>query len=66
MSQTPLGIGFIQERATGHALMKTETELVLKSRRVMPGRLSAAGFRFDFPAWPAAVADLVGRWRAGR
>lgn len=52
--------------AVGARLMKTETELVLKSRRVVPGKLSAAGFRFDFPAWPAAAADLVGRWRAGR
>ncbi len=52
--------------AVGARLLKTETELVLKSRRVVPGQLLAAGFRFDFPAWPAAAADLVGRRRAGR
>ncbi|HEY1784898.1 MAG TPA: TIGR01777 family oxidoreductase, partial [Pirellulales bacterium] len=44
--------------------MRTESELVLKSRRVVPGRLLAVGFRFQFPAWPAAAADLCERWRA--
>jgi uncharacterized protein (TIGR01777 family) len=43
--------------------MRTESELVLKSRRVAPGRLTAAGFRFLFPDWPAAARDLVARWR---
>jgi hypothetical protein len=44
--------------------MRTDTELVLKSRRVIPGRLTALGFSFDFPDWSAAARDLVGRWRA--
>ena len=48
----------------GTWLMRTESELVLKSRRVVPGRLLAAGFQFAFPEWPAAARDLVGRWRA--
>ncbi len=43
----------------GAVLMKTDTELVLKSRRVVPGRLQAAGFAFEFPTWPEAAADLV-------
>jgi len=47
----------------GTLLMRTETELVLKSRRVVPGRLLEAGFEFDFPEWPAAAADLCRRWR---
>ena len=47
----------------GTLLMRTESELVLKSRRVVPGRLLAAGFRFVFPEWPAAARELVGRWR---
>jgi NAD dependent epimerase/dehydratase family enzyme len=47
----------------GTWLMRTESELVLKSRRVVPGRLLDAGFQFLFPAWPAAARDLVGRWR---
>ena len=39
--------------------MRTETELVLKSRRVVPGRLLDAGFTFAFPEWEAAARDLV-------
>ena len=39
--------------------MRTETELVLKSRRVVPARLSQAGFAFDYPEWPAAARALV-------
>jgi hypothetical protein len=46
----------------GTWLMRTESELVLKSRRVVPGRLLAAGFEFLFPEWPAAARDLVARW----
>ena len=42
----------------GAYLMRTETELVLKSRRVVPGRLLASGFAFEYPTWPAAAADL--------
>jgi len=49
----------------GTFLMRTESELVLKSRRVAPGRLLAAGFQFRFPEWRAAAKDLVGRWRNG-
>jgi uncharacterized protein len=44
--------------------MRTETELVLKSRRVIPGRLLQAGFEFQFPTWPQAVEDLVMQWKA--
>ena len=43
--------------------MRTETELVLKSRRVVPTRLLEAGFRFEFPNWPHAAEDLVQKWR---
>ena len=43
----------------GAFLLRTEPELVLKSRRVVPGRLLAAGFQFRFPEWPAAAGDLV-------
>jgi uncharacterized protein len=39
-------------------LLRTESELVLKSRRVVPKRLLDAGFRFLFPAWPDAAGDL--------
>lgn len=43
--------------------MRTETELVLKSRRVVPRRLLEAGFRFRFPEWEGAARDLVERGR---
>ena len=48
----------------GAFFMRTETELVLKSRRVVPGRLRAAGFTFEHPSWAEAAADLCAR-RAG-
>jgi uncharacterized protein (TIGR01777 family) len=48
----------------GAFFLRTESELVLKSRRVVPGRLLAAGFRFDHPAWPEAARELCARWRA--
>lgn len=43
--------------------LRTESELVLKSRRVVPTRLLDAGFEFDFPDWPQAAEDLVQQWR---
>jgi uncharacterized protein (TIGR01777 family) len=45
----------------GAFFMRTETELVLKSRRVVPGRLLAAGFTFEHPTWPDAARDLCTR-----
>ena len=45
----------------GVRLLRTESELVLKSRRVVPARLLASGFTFHFPTWPAAARDLVRR-----
>jgi uncharacterized protein (TIGR01777 family) len=48
----------------GAFFLRTETELILKSRRVVPGRLLESGFAFDFPTWPEAAADLCRRWRA--
>ena len=47
----------------GTFLLRTESELVLKSRWVVPGRLSAAGFQFLHPTWEDAAEDLVQRWR---
>jgi NAD dependent epimerase/dehydratase family enzyme len=47
----------------GAFFLQTETELILKSRRVVPGRLLQAGFTFEFPTWAEAAADLCRRWR---
>lgn len=50
----------------GTFLLRSESELVLKSRRVVPGRLLAAGFQFMFPEWSAAARELVTRWKTER
>jgi NAD dependent epimerase/dehydratase family enzyme len=50
----------------GAAFMRTETELILKSRRVVPRRLLDYGFRFEFPNWSDAATDLCRRWRTTR
>ncbi|WP_338775315.1 TIGR01777 family oxidoreductase [Streptomyces sp. DG1A-41] len=47
----------------GAFVLRSDTELLLKSRRVVPGRLLDAGFTFDRPDWPAAADDLVRRLR---
>ena len=43
----------------GALVLGVDSELMLKSRRVVPGRLIARGFTFDFPTWPEAARDLV-------
>jgi NAD dependent epimerase/dehydratase family enzyme len=50
----------------GAFFMRTETELILKSRRVIPGRLLQTGFQFQFPEWSTAARNLVQRWRENR
>jgi uncharacterized protein (TIGR01777 family) len=49
----------------GALMLGTETELLLKSRRVIPGRLLESGFTFDFPEWRGAVRDIRALERAG-
>ena len=44
--------------------LRTQTELILKSRRVIPGRLLRSGFNFQFPDWVGAARDLILRYRA--
>lgn len=43
----------------GALALRTESELVLKSRWVYPERLLAAGFEFKFPKLEQALADLL-------
>lgn len=50
----------------GAFLFRTESELVLKSRRVVPARLVESGFTFEYPRWNDAATDLVRQWRGGR
>ncbi|HEX8373481.1 MAG TPA: TIGR01777 family oxidoreductase [Chthoniobacterales bacterium] len=47
--------------AIGAIFLRTETELVLKSRRVIPSRLLGDGFIFHHPHWETAVRDLLGQ-----
>lgn len=49
----------------GALAIRTETELVLKSRRVVPERLLESGFTFEYPEWAPAAVDLCRRWRQG-
>jgi len=45
----------------GTFFMRTESELVLKSRRVIPTHLTNAGLAFQYPHWKEAVKDLCER-----
>lgn len=47
----------------GAIFLGTESELVLKSRRVIPGRLLQEGFSFTYPGWPEAAQELCERWK---
>ncbi|MDQ2756462.1 MAG: DUF1731 domain-containing protein [Actinomycetota bacterium] len=47
----------------GAWVLRSDTELLLKSRRVVPVRLLEAGFVFEHPQWPGAADDLVARVR---
>ena len=47
----------------GAIFMHTETELILKSRRVIPRQLLDHGFAFRYPTWPEAAGDLCREWR---
>lgn len=50
----------------GAVFLRTETELILKSRRVVPGRLLDSGFAFEFQDWRGAATELCERWRGLR
>jgi uncharacterized protein (TIGR01777 family) len=47
----------------GAFFLRTETELILKSRCVVPGRVLKEGFAFEFPHWPEAARDLCAKCR---
>jgi uncharacterized protein (TIGR01777 family) len=51
----------------GALALRTETELILKSRWVIPGRLSNHGFQFRWPGIASAIRDLTSpRGTAGK
>lgn len=47
----------------GAFFLRTESERILKSRRVVPARLLEAGFDFEFSYWSEAAEDLVHQWQ---
>jgi len=42
----------------GAFFLRTETELIIKSRRVVPGKLLTSGFQFHFPQLEDALRNL--------
>lgn len=48
----------------GAVFLRTDTELIFKSRRVVPRRLLEAGFEFEAPKWGEAVKEIAQRVRA--
>jgi len=50
----------------GAVFLKTESELILKSRRVVPTRLLESGFRFKYPIWRQAARELCYEWKRQR
>ena len=61
---TPFGLPATRRMLEiGAVFMRTETELILKSRRVVPARLLEHGFEFQFPDWPSASRDLCDQWK---
>ena len=60
----PIGLPAMEwQLAIGAFLMRSETELILKSRRVVPKLLTDSGFEFEFPEWKDAARDLIRRQR---
>ena len=63
----PIGLpAFEWQLAIATFLMRSESELVLKSRRVVPKVLTDSGFEFEFPEWKQAAQDLIKRWKSFR
>lgn len=49
----------------GTFLLRSESELVFKSRRVVSRLLLESGFEFAYPTWDLAAAELCSRRRTG-
>lgn len=66
-SGVPVGLPATKWMAElGAFALRSDTELLLKSRRVVPGRLLDEGFAFEYVRWPEAAEDLVRRVRQRR
>lgn len=65
--RAPFGVGLpapLWLLELGAFFLRTETELIIKSRRVVPGRLTAAGFAFNFTEFETAARDIEDRLRS--
>ncbi|HVJ83903.1 MAG TPA: DUF1731 domain-containing protein, partial [Planctomycetia bacterium] len=60
---TPIGLPAFawMVRLGAKWILRTDPELALYGRYVVPTRLLAEGFTFEFPDLPAALADLLPR-----
>lgn len=45
----------------GARIIKTEAELILKSRYVIPEKLVASGFQFQYPTAEKAISEIINR-----
>ncbi|MEW2566311.1 TIGR01777 family oxidoreductase [Streptomyces sp. NPDC047070] len=65
--RVPVGLPATRRMAElGAFALRSDTELLLKSRRVVPGRLDEEGFAFAHPEWGSAAVSLVERARHRR
>lgn len=63
----PVGIPIFRWMAElGAIAIRTETELILKSRWVLPDRLERAGYRFRHPDLDEALAAVIAERRSAR
>jgi uncharacterized protein len=63
----PLGLGLPAEEwmlEVGAFVLRTEVELMIKSRRVVPRRLLESGFEFEFAKMREAFEELNARHAA--
>ncbi|MFS8097786.1 TIGR01777 family oxidoreductase [Lentzea alba] len=62
--RVPIGLPATRWMAEiGAFAIRSDTELLLKSRRVVSNRLKEAGFEFHFPNWAEAAQNLAERRR---
>jgi uncharacterized protein (TIGR01777 family) len=48
----------------GAFFLRTDTELILKSRKVVPGNLLNDNFKFEYPSWDLAAKELVKHYKS--
>ena len=65
--RVPIGLpAYKWQLEIGAIFLRTETELILKSRRAVPTKLLQAGYQFAHPTWPEAAQNLVTRTKQNK